>query len=206
MLSITEHALLTFSSYSAPVATALLLVGSIYIIIFSFVVTMGGFAVRAPIEPLLTTRELLQLRILAPLILYAPLSFSYAMISLAFKVPFGAKFSYGGGFFLYWVFVYLTMASLGLATEFAIQILSPRFMTFFLFVSLSLLQSLLLVRKLLIALKFLFSSPSLYRTSLLRPYLSNWSLGSINMAMASPYSSTFPPSSSLHLSAHRGLI
>lgn len=112
---------------------------------------MGGFAVRAPIEPLLTTRELLQLRILAPLILYAPLSFSYAMISLAFKVPFGAKFSYGGGFFLYWVFVYLTMASLGLATEFAIQILSPRFMTFFLFVSTFFIMIFsLLVRKLLI--------------------------------------------------------
>ena len=76
---------------SAPVASALLLVGSIYIIIFSFVVTMTGYAVRVPIEPFLTTGELLRVRILAPLALYAPLSFSYSMISLAFKVPFQAK-------------------------------------------------------------------------------------------------------------------
>lgn len=97
---------------------------------------MAGFAVRAPIEPFLTTRELLQLRLGAPMILYGVLSFSYSMISLAFKVPFGAHFGYGGGFFLYWIFVYMTMAALGLSTEFAVQFLTPRFMTFFLFVRL----------------------------------------------------------------------
>lgn len=96
---------------------------------------MAGYAVRAPLEPFLTTRELLQLRLGAPLVLYGVLSFSYSMISLAFKVPFDAHFGYAGGFFLYWIFVYMTMASLGLATEFAIQFLTPRFMTFFLFVS-----------------------------------------------------------------------
>lgn len=79
------------SFYSAPVATAILLVGSIYIIIFSFVITMTGFAVRAPIEPFLTTSQLLLLRLFAPLAFYLPISFSYAMVSLAFKVPFQAK-------------------------------------------------------------------------------------------------------------------
>ena len=73
-------------------ATALLLVGSIYIIIFSFIVTMAGYGVRTPIEPFLTTKELLLIRIFAPLTLYAPLSLSYSMISLCFKVPFQAKF------------------------------------------------------------------------------------------------------------------
>ena len=52
---------------------------------------MAGYALRGPLEPFLTIGELLRLRILAPLILYAPLSFSYSMISLCFKVPFQAK-------------------------------------------------------------------------------------------------------------------
>ncbi|KAF8310600.1 hypothetical protein DL93DRAFT_2084400 [Clavulina sp. PMI_390] len=120
--------------FTAPVATAILLVGSIYVIIFGFVITMASFAVRAPIEPFLKTPQLLLMRIAAPLLIYIPLSFAFAMLSLPYKVPFGAHpgFGYAGGFFVYWVFLYLTMGSLGLATEFAIQILGPRFMTFFL--------------------------------------------------------------------------
>lgn len=120
--------------FSATVATALLLVGAIYIIIFTFVVSMAGVQTRAPIEPFLSTRELLQLRILAPLIIYVVLSFSYAMIGLAFKPPFDAHFGYGGGFFVWWIYIYMTMAALGLSVEFAMQILGPKFMAFFLLV------------------------------------------------------------------------
>ncbi|KAF8310593.1 hypothetical protein DL93DRAFT_2157746 [Clavulina sp. PMI_390] len=118
--------------FSAPVATAVLLVGSIYLIIFTFTVTMGGYGARAPIEQFLTTSELLKLRLAAPMILYFPLSLSFAMISLPYKVPFGAKYSYGGGFFLYWVFVYLTMAAVGLGNEFTVQLLGPKFIPFYL--------------------------------------------------------------------------
>ncbi|KAF8304990.1 hypothetical protein DL93DRAFT_2172823 [Clavulina sp. PMI_390] len=120
--------------YSAPIATAILLVGSIYIIIFGFVISMTGFVVRAPLEPYLSVRQLLLLRIGAPVTIYLAISLFFAMLSLPYKVPFDARpgAGYAGGFFLYWVFVYLTMCSLGLATEAAIQVLTPRFLTFFL--------------------------------------------------------------------------
>jgi hypothetical protein len=49
-----------------------------------------------------------------------------------FHAPFGAKYSYAGGFFLYFVYTYMGMTALGLATEAMITILTPRFMTFFL--------------------------------------------------------------------------
>ena len=45
---------------------------------------------------------------------------------------FDAHFTYAGGFFLLAFSLFLGMTSLGLATEFAITILGPRFMAFFL--------------------------------------------------------------------------
>jgi hypothetical protein len=74
-----------------------------------------------------------------PLILYLPISLLFAMINLPFKVHFDAHFTYAGGFFLWWVILYLGMASVGLATEFAITILGPKFTPFFLVSVLTLL-------------------------------------------------------------------
>lgn len=55
------------------------------------------------------------------------------MISLAFKVPFnGGPFTNAGGFFLTAFLFYLGMAALGLATEFALEILTAKFVSFFL--------------------------------------------------------------------------
>ncbi|KAG8987044.1 hypothetical protein FRB90_003625 [Tulasnella sp. 427] len=72
------------------------------------------------------------MRVLVPLTLYIPISFGYAMVNLPFKLTFGAKYSYAGGFFLFWVFVYMGMAGLGLATEAMITLLTPRFVAYFL--------------------------------------------------------------------------
>ncbi|KAG8735357.1 hypothetical protein FRC11_003316 [Ceratobasidium sp. 423] len=54
------------------------------------------------------------------------------MISLPFHAPFGAKYTYAGGFFLYFIYTYMGMAALGLATEAMVTILTPRFVAFFL--------------------------------------------------------------------------
>ena len=170
-------------SLSAPVATAVLLVGSIYIVIFSFVVVsnrpfkqevpsantialsvpsskaMTGYAVRAPLEPFLTTRDLIRLRVIAPTDPVHPTLFelrddqlgiqgsirgevSVFLASLFRNCFFPKTLANDGriryheafGFFVYWVFVYATMSSVGLANEFMIQILTPKFMTYFLLV------------------------------------------------------------------------
>ncbi|KAG8815111.1 hypothetical protein FRC17_000864 [Serendipita sp. 399] len=118
--------------YTAQVATAVTLVGFIYVIILSFFVTMSGAGAREVIAPYLTTASLIKLRLIIPIILYLPLSLIYSMISLPFKLPFGAKYSYAGGFFLFWVLNYAGMLSLGLATEFALTLLTQRFVAFFL--------------------------------------------------------------------------
>ena len=54
------------------------------------------------------------------------------MVSLPFKVHFDAHFTYAGGFFLWAFTLYLGMSAVGLATEFAITWLGPKFMAFFL--------------------------------------------------------------------------
>ncbi|CAE6527088.1 unnamed protein product [Rhizoctonia solani] len=118
--------------YNAPVATALTLVGQIYLCIFAFILTMSNDAARGILGPFLRLRSYLILRLAVPLVLYLPLSLSFAMVSLPFHAPFGAKYTYAGGFFLYFAYTYMGMAALGLATEAMVTILTPRFMAFFL--------------------------------------------------------------------------
>lgn len=135
--------------YNQPVATAITLVGLIYMLIFAFVITMTGNAVReimwvAPgiqqrktltssySGPFMKTRSYIIYRLAVPMILYLPISFLFAMVNLPFEVHFDAKYTYAGGFFLWAFTLYLGMASVGLATEFAITILGPKFMAFFL--------------------------------------------------------------------------
>ncbi|KAF8596973.1 hypothetical protein BDV93DRAFT_500004 [Ceratobasidium sp. AG-I] len=118
--------------YNAPVAIALTLVGQIYLCIFAFIMTMTNDAARGILGPFLRLRSYLWLRILVPLGLYFPLSLAFAMVSLPFQAPFDAKYTYAGGFFLYFVYTYFGMAALGLATEAMVTILTPRFMAFFL--------------------------------------------------------------------------
>ncbi|KAL7419021.1 hypothetical protein Q5752_006706 [Cryptotrichosporon argae] len=128
-----SYAMVNLRPYNQPVAQAITLVGLIYMLIFSFVVTMSNNAAREIIAPFLTTRAYIAYRLIAPLAIYLVLSFFYAMINLPFKVHFGAHFTYAGGFFLWWFGgLFLGMAAVGLATEFAITILGPKFIAFFL--------------------------------------------------------------------------
>ncbi|KAG8963014.1 hypothetical protein FRC03_003510 [Tulasnella sp. 419] len=118
--------------FTKTVATAILLVGQIYITIFAFVMTMNHDAARGVIAPFLRFRSYVKLRLIVPLIAYIPISFSYAMVSLPFKMTFDAKYGYGGGFFIFWLFIYMGMAALGLSTEAMITLTTPKFIAFFL--------------------------------------------------------------------------
>ncbi|KZT59417.1 hypothetical protein CALCODRAFT_421078, partial [Calocera cornea HHB12733] len=118
--------------YTAPTAIAVELVGSIYLIIVTFIWSNGHAAARMIVAPHLRTSSYLRLRMIAPLIFYLPLSLAFSMISLPFKLPFDGKYTYAGGFFLYWFFCYLAMSALGLAIEAMITLLTPRFAFLFL--------------------------------------------------------------------------
>ncbi|KAL5480246.1 hypothetical protein ACEPAI_1516 [Sanghuangporus weigelae] len=119
--------------YTTPEAQAPLLVGQIYICIFAFMIAMAHSTARSFISDYLTLPSYLILRIVTPLLIYLLLSLSYALISVAFKLPFnGGRFSYGAGFMAFFGFVYLGMTAVGLALEAMVTLLGPRFVPFFL--------------------------------------------------------------------------
>ncbi|KZP01531.1 hypothetical protein CALVIDRAFT_543632 [Calocera viscosa TUFC12733] len=118
--------------YTDPTAIAVALVGSIYLIIVTFIWSNGHAQARMILAPHLRTRSYILLRVVAPLLSYLPLSLAFSMISLPFKLPFDGKYTYAGGFFLYWCFCYLAMCALGLAIEAMITLLTPRFAFLFL--------------------------------------------------------------------------
>ena len=80
----------------------------------------------------MTTASYIRYRIFTPLILYLPVALLFAMVNLPFRVNFGAHFTYAGGFFLWAFSTYLGMCAMGLAIEFAITVLGPKFIGFFL--------------------------------------------------------------------------
>lgn len=144
-----SFSLVNLRPYNQPVATAITLVGLIYMLIFAFIITMAGAGAREIMSvgassmsmvslltlrsaPYLKTSSLLMYRLAQPLILYLPVSFLFAMVSLPFKVHFDAHYTYAGGFFLWAFILYIGMASVGLATEFAVTIIGPKFTGFFL--------------------------------------------------------------------------
>jgi hypothetical protein len=92
---------------------------------------MSSATARETIGPYLNTASLIRFRIISPLIMYFPFSLLYAMISLPFKLPFDAKYSYAEGFFLFLTVVYIGMAALGLACEAMVTILGTQFLSFF---------------------------------------------------------------------------
>ncbi|KAF9513186.1 hypothetical protein BS47DRAFT_1317749 [Hydnum rufescens UP504] len=107
-----SYSMNNFQPYSAPVASALTLVGSIYTIIFAFVITLSGYAIRQAIEPFLKTKDLLLLRVLAPPIFSAPIWLAYSMTSLCIKIPFNARYHRAGGFFIFWLYDFMGMTAL----------------------------------------------------------------------------------------------
>ncbi|PCH39534.1 hypothetical protein WOLCODRAFT_85873 [Wolfiporia cocos MD-104 SS10] len=118
--------------FDAPVVTALTEVGLIVICILSFFLTIANSSLRPLLSPHLSIGSYVALRVFAPLLAYIPLSLAFATVSLPFHVPFSAKYTEAQGFFLFWIIVYVFMGAVGLATEFAIGVLTIRYAPFFL--------------------------------------------------------------------------
>ena len=96
---------------------------------------MANSTARAIVSPHMNFLPYIGLRIAVPLVVYFPLSMSFALINVAFKLPLGTKFgSEGLGFIVSFFYLYLGMSALGLSLEAMITIFTPRFVPFFLFI------------------------------------------------------------------------
>ncbi|KAK0454815.1 hypothetical protein EV421DRAFT_1759383 [Armillaria borealis] len=138
--------------FDVPVATAVSFVGLIYLLILSFYIVNSGSLARqvSGLERMLTFRSLIQLRLLTPLLLYLVISCFYALLSLAFKLPFERKCvrslqflliclyllmqnRFGrSGFVVYWMLSFCGMSAVGLALEALMPLLTAKFIQLFL--------------------------------------------------------------------------
>ncbi|THH26331.1 hypothetical protein EUX98_g7852 [Antrodiella citrinella] len=120
--------------YTTPAALAVTLVGNIFLVIFGFFTVVANNHARTLIAPSLNLGSYLAMRVLVPLAMYIPLSLSFNLISLAFGLPFGGKYSPGAGFMIAWVFVWLGLAAVALSLEAMVTVLTVQFIPYFLFV------------------------------------------------------------------------
>ncbi|KAK0504602.1 hypothetical protein EDD18DRAFT_1305080 [Armillaria luteobubalina] len=129
--------------FDVPVATAVSFVGLIYLLIISFYIVNSGSLARqvSGLERMLTFRSLVHLRLLTPLLLYFVISVGavnrfhssafYALLSLAFRLPFERKFGHSG-FVVYWMLSFCGMSAVGLALEALMPLLTAKFIQLFL--------------------------------------------------------------------------
>ncbi|KDQ49517.1 hypothetical protein JAAARDRAFT_42844 [Jaapia argillacea MUCL 33604] len=122
--------------FDVPVASAVDFVGLIYLLILSFFTTMilnSAYTIASGLDRRLTLSSFIKLRILGPIAAYFILSLSYALVSVAFKVPFNRFFGHSG-FVIYWMLSWVAMAALGLAVESVLTLVTVRFVPFFLII------------------------------------------------------------------------
>ncbi|PLW05879.1 hypothetical protein PCANC_21115 [Puccinia coronata f. sp. avenae] len=118
--------------FDVPVTTALTAIGLIYVAFAALVACTHSLQARKQLglNDKLTLTSLLKVRICSPLIAYFWLSFSYALLSVFFHVPFG-RFRGAGGFPLCWIMFFLGMSALGLTIEVVTVILTPQYVSYF---------------------------------------------------------------------------
>ena len=115
-----------------PVAIAPTFVGMIYLLILAFQVTMASFMARQGIKNHLTFRAYLCMRFCTPAVAYIFISLMVSLLNIAFELPYGAAFPYGGGFMTWWCLSYTGMLVCGLVLESVITLIGPKFIGIFL--------------------------------------------------------------------------
>lgn len=118
--------------FDIPVASAVTFVGLIYMLILSFFVVMIQLSARqlSGFDKYLTTRSLINLRLVSTFLAYFVLSVFYSLLTLAFQADFDRWYG-RAGFVIFWMLNYVGMLSVGLALEAMITLLTQRFIPFF---------------------------------------------------------------------------
>ncbi|TIB58762.1 hypothetical protein E3P77_04176, partial [Wallemia ichthyophaga] len=120
-----------FRPFDQAVASAVVLVGLIYLTLLAFIQTMANFGARPIMEKYLKLSSYIGMRILVPLCLYVVIALLFTMLNLPWDVHFDAHFSNTAkGFFCTYALFLVGMSALGLATEVIITVVGPKFMPY----------------------------------------------------------------------------
>ncbi|KAL7338898.1 hypothetical protein BJY59DRAFT_727317 [Rhodotorula toruloides] len=93
-------------------------VGMLYLLIFTYFVSLFAFNARSPLESKLPLGQLIAFRLIVPVIQYIPISLFISLVTMAFKVSFH-RFYGAGGFPLFWLSNFLCMTGAGMPMEVA---------------------------------------------------------------------------------------
>ncbi|TIA77087.1 hypothetical protein E3P98_04174, partial [Wallemia ichthyophaga] len=120
-----------FRPFDQAVASAVVLVGLIYLTLLAFIQTMANFGARPIMEKYLKLSSYIGMRILVPLCLYVVIALLFTMLNLPWDVHFDAHFSNTAkGFFCTYALFLVGMSALGLATEVIVTVVGPKFMPY----------------------------------------------------------------------------
>ncbi|GAA6016149.1 hypothetical protein JCM10207_004460 [Rhodosporidiobolus poonsookiae] len=106
-------------------------VGLLYLLIFTYFVSLFANNARMPIESKICTRDLLILRLAVPIIQYVFISLWISLVTPAFGVSFDRWWG-KGGFPLFWASNFLCQWALGMFMEISLTVLGPLYTAFFL--------------------------------------------------------------------------
>ncbi|GAA5963798.1 hypothetical protein JCM21900_000045 [Sporobolomyces salmonicolor] len=128
--SYTEYNLRPVDEFAAIPATS---VGMIYLLIFTYFISIFWSRARAAIENKLRLGELVILRIAVPVAFYLLISLWISLVTLAFHVDF-TRFWGKGGFPIFWASNFVCQIAVGMPMEIALAFLGPRYTAFFLII------------------------------------------------------------------------
>ncbi|KPV77518.1 uncharacterized protein RHOBADRAFT_51362 [Rhodotorula graminis WP1] len=106
-------------------------VGMLYLLVFTYFVSLFAFNARQSIENKLRLGDLIALRLLVPVVQYLFISLWISLVTLVFKVSF-ERFYGHGGFPLFWCSNFLAQWAAGMPMEVALSLLGPKYTAFFL--------------------------------------------------------------------------
>ncbi|GAA5860480.1 hypothetical protein JCM8547_000315 [Rhodosporidiobolus lusitaniae] len=106
-------------------------VGMLYLLIFTYFISLFWNIARQPIEHKLRLKDLILLRLAVPIGQYVFISLWISLVTMAFKVSFNRWWG-KGGFPLFWASNFTCQWALGMPMEIALTFLGPRYTAFFL--------------------------------------------------------------------------
>ncbi|KAI9838447.1 MAG: hypothetical protein M1838_004598 [Thelocarpon superellum] len=120
-----------FRPFDSPTASASTMVGLIFLLTFAFSIFQTLRTVGLVIGSKMNLRSALVFRTVNALLAYFVISLWYTLINLAFGVPMGRYFGHGG-FVIYWMLNWMTMAAVGLPLESLFTVIGMKWAGYFL--------------------------------------------------------------------------
>ncbi|GAA5823444.1 hypothetical protein JCM11251_000636 [Rhodosporidiobolus azoricus] len=108
-------------------------VGMLYLLIFTYFVSIFWNTARMGIESKLRLKDLVILRLFVPVVQYFFISLWVSLVTLAYQVSFDRWWG-KGGFPLFWASNFLGQWALGMYMEIALTFLGPKYTAFFLII------------------------------------------------------------------------